>query len=861
MNESPDPQQPVTPYIGSNGATPPKVKRLKLGNSWRNPFMAIFVLIFAGVGAYLIFNSFASTVAGSKTWSTTADWNAGTLSNVAVANNSVGLASSTSISNVSTTPTTTNLALNKPVTASSTSSGNLNGKWVNLPASYAVDGNTATRWSSAYSDPQWIYVDLGATYNINEVKLSWEAAYGKSFEIQVSNDATTWTRIAGTSTGTGGVNDFTGLSGTGRYVRMYGSLRGTQYGYSLWEMGVYGTPVTTASTNLALNKPATASSSSYTSGTTGTYLPPSNAFDGNLTTRWSSAYTDSEWIYVDLGATYNISEVKLNWEAAYAQAYQIQVSNDATTWTTIYSTTTGTGGVNDLTGLSGSGRYVRMLGVTRAAVNGTKYGYSLYEMSVYGPAGAVATSTAPSYDSSGSITLSYDAGSSAGSVGWTSLAPQVTLPTGTNITYQARTSSDNSTWSAWTTVTTNLSGLASSRYIQIMATLSTTDPTVTPLLNTLTLGYNATVATPTVSLSANPASVTAGQAATLTWSSANTTGCTASGAWSGSQATSGSTTTAALSQTGTDTYSLACSGAGGTANASSTVTVAAPTTTTTSSSTCGNSPSTITPAGGMAAITNYTNPVKDYEFNGSSLPSDWSTGIYNYGNIATQDETSQVKFNGSAAELVAQKTGTNGASTSSDGLPYVSGLITTAGKYSINSGRIDFCAEMPSGMGLWSGLWLDAGSQVFSNGAYTNPASTYGEIDVQEMLLGNTTTVYGSAHNWTSGNVQIGAETQTGTLTSSAATGFHDYSLVWQSGLMTWAIDGQAYAQYSESNDSSIGGWPFQNEYLVADLVVGGCDSSGNNCSWGGVPDTNTANALASTKPPMLQVKWIKVWQ
>ena len=101
---------------------------------------------------------------------------------------------------------TTNVALNRPATASSLESSA-------FPASNAVDGNTGTRWSSAFSDPQWIYVDLQATYNITEVKLNWEAAYGKSYQIQISSDAVNWTNIYSTTTGAGGIEDLTGLSG------------------------------------------------------------------------------------------------------------------------------------------------------------------------------------------------------------------------------------------------------------------------------------------------------------------------------------------------------------------------------------------------------------------------------------------------------------------------------------------------------------------------------------------------------------------------------------------------------------------------------------------------------------------------
>jgi len=69
----------------------------------------------------------------------------------------------------------TNLALNQPATASSAENAS-------FPASAAVDGNTGTRWSSAFSDPQWLEVEL----------LTWETAYATAFQIQVSPDGTTW---------------------------------------------------------------------------------------------------------------------------------------------------------------------------------------------------------------------------------------------------------------------------------------------------------------------------------------------------------------------------------------------------------------------------------------------------------------------------------------------------------------------------------------------------------------------------------------------------------------------------------------------------------------------------------------------
>src|SRR4030095_6543401 len=87
------------------------------------------------------------------------------------------------------------------------------------PPTAAVDGNTGTRWSSQFSDPQWIRVDLGQTAAIDQVTLVWEAAYARSFQNQVSPDGSAWTTILSTTTGTGGTQTLA-VTGNGRYVRM-----------------------------------------------------------------------------------------------------------------------------------------------------------------------------------------------------------------------------------------------------------------------------------------------------------------------------------------------------------------------------------------------------------------------------------------------------------------------------------------------------------------------------------------------------------------------------------------------------------------------------------------------------------------
>jgi L-fucose isomerase-like protein len=391
-----------------------------------------------------------------------------------VTDNSGATASDDVILIVNPAPAQSNLALGKPVFTSS------NEGW-SFTGTQAVDGNSTTRWSSLFSDFQWIYVDLGSSVNINRVKIIWEAASASDYRIQTSHDAVAWTDLKSISGNTTLINDHTGLNGAGRYVRMLGVTRRTTYGYSVYEFEVYGgignaVPVANAgvdqtitlpinslnitgsgtdsdgtistyawtqisgvavtlanantnvlglsglisgnysfrltvtddagansfddvnvvvnpapSTNLALNKITVTSSNQ---GSDAIASSP-QAVDGNYTTRWSSQFSDPQWIYVDLGSTVNINQVKITWEAARAANYKIQISNDAIAWTDIKTITGNTTLLNDHTDISGNGRYVRMLGLTR----GTIYGYSIYELEVYGvpstPVSARASSTAP----------------------------------------------------------------------------------------------------------------------------------------------------------------------------------------------------------------------------------------------------------------------------------------------------------------------------------------------------------------------------------------------------------------------------------------------------------------------------------
>ncbi|HEY0434687.1 MAG TPA: discoidin domain-containing protein, partial [Chitinophagaceae bacterium] len=129
-----------------------------------------------------------------------------------------------------------NIALNKPAVASSLENAS-------YPATNVNDGNIGTRWSSQFSDPQSVDIDLGSRYDICKVVLHWEAAIGRDFKIQTSEDGTAWTDVS-TITGNSSPDNYIPVRGSGRYVRMYGTQRLTTDGYSLWEFEVYGKPST-----------------------------------------------------------------------------------------------------------------------------------------------------------------------------------------------------------------------------------------------------------------------------------------------------------------------------------------------------------------------------------------------------------------------------------------------------------------------------------------------------------------------------------------------------------------------------------------------------------------------------------------
>ncbi|QGZ42857.1 c-type cytochrome [Pseudoduganella flava] len=272
-----------------------------------------------------------------------------------------------------------------PVAASASSS-----ERGDLSAAAAIDHNDKTRWGSAFTDNEQLTLDFGKQQLITRVRIDWENAHATQYLLQVSDDNATWTTIKSVDDSAGGTEDLTGFAARGRYLRVQGVHRSTQYGYSIIEIQAYsGTPVITepevpptpiptdpTQPGVAI-KPVAASSSAVENAG----LSAAMAIDGKPATRWASKAEDGAYIQFDFGARTPVGYMKLVWENAYGKEYAIKASDDGQNWTQLRYVNNGRGGTEEFLNLGANARYLRIQGVARA----TQYGYSLFEVEFKSP--------------------------------------------------------------------------------------------------------------------------------------------------------------------------------------------------------------------------------------------------------------------------------------------------------------------------------------------------------------------------------------------------------------------------------------------------------------------------------------------
>lgn len=271
-----------------------------------------------------------------------------------------------------------NLALNATVTTSSNENDSLLGQ-------YAVDGDSSTRWSSAWNDGEWIMVDLGTICTVGCVNIEWEDAYASTYTIMWSQDNVTWYTASTSTIHSSAKTTNMFYNRPVRYIKVVCDKRATIYGSSIYELEVMGSKpstevettteeVVTPTTNLALGKNVVSSSNEDNS------LIAANAVDGDVSTRWSSAWRDGEWIMIDLGKLYNVSYLTIDWEAAFASKYTVSWSQDNVTWNDALTFGTSVAASQTHMMYNRPLRYIKITANTR----GTSYGASIYEIGVFG---------------------------------------------------------------------------------------------------------------------------------------------------------------------------------------------------------------------------------------------------------------------------------------------------------------------------------------------------------------------------------------------------------------------------------------------------------------------------------------------
>jgi len=205
----------------------------------------------------------------------------------------------------------------------------------------AVDGDLTTRWSSAWQpasgttqadpnlddnpDDEWITVDLGESIDIDRVILFWETAYGSEYNIDISYDGYLWNTVKEERNSDGGEDNFAfNPPVSGRFIRMHGLKRATQWGYSLWEFAVYGT--------LSNKKPPEVKISTNLGNVTkaGTQVTiTANTSDADGTIQKVTFYVDGQLYFDD-----DANPFQTNWTPASNGDYEITavvVDNDGLT--------------------------------------------------------------------------------------------------------------------------------------------------------------------------------------------------------------------------------------------------------------------------------------------------------------------------------------------------------------------------------------------------------------------------------------------------------------------------------------------------------------------------------------------------
>ncbi|MCE5341587.1 MAG: discoidin domain-containing protein [Planctomycetaceae bacterium] len=201
-----------------------------------------------------------------------------------------------------------------------------------MPASAAMDGKMDTRWSSSASDNQWLQIDFNSPAELVGMRLHWETAYGRDYEIQTVTADGKWLTKYNMQYGDGGVDEiYFGPTKT-KCIRICGNKRGTGWGYSLWEIEILG-----------MENQIIAKASPVAAGTDANAI-----LDGNTTTYWQSADNNAT-VELCFPQKMEIGGLQINWAQNSSPACKIEsLSNDSNQYQLVMNKKAGAAEVEDL---------------------------------------------------------------------------------------------------------------------------------------------------------------------------------------------------------------------------------------------------------------------------------------------------------------------------------------------------------------------------------------------------------------------------------------------------------------------------------------------------------------------------------
>jgi len=231
--------------------------------------------------------------------------------------------------------------------------------------------------------------------------------------------------------------------------------------------------------------------------------------------------------------------------------------------------------------------------------------------------------------------------------------------------------------------------------------------------------------------------------------------------------------------------------------------------------------------------------VFDDEFSGSQLdPTKWTAVNQGPSSGTGEQEFYQPDHVSVANGNLVIKTDAQ----SSGGEPYTSGRVESDGLFTFTYGRVDFRAKSPAGHGMWPAVWLLGNSCGRITGSCSShPNAGAQEIDMMEQIGVHPSTNYMTLH---AGPNDTGTQ-QCIWSGPDLTSDYHDYSLIWSPGEITWYVDGTNRCDKTVANSFDT---PM---YLIINNAVGSTSNAWDN----NYPDSTTQF------PQYTYIKYVRVYQ